>query len=166
MTHTKKPLLISACLLGDPVRYDGQSKGQPAALLAQLEAHYRFIPVCPECSGGLPVPRPAAEIRGGDGRQVWLGQAQVVTASGEDVSAAFKYGAEHSLQLARQHGCQLALLKANSPSCGNKLIYDGHFRQQLQPGQGVTSALLLLHGLRVFNEDEIVELLTETNKPA
>jgi len=165
VTHAKQPLLISACLLGDPVRYDAQSKGQPAALLAQLEARYQLIPVCPECSGGLPVPRPAAEIRGGDGRQVWLGHAQVVTTSGEDATAAFKSGAEHSLQLARQHGCQLALLKANSPSCGNTHIYDGSFSQQLRPGPGVTSALLQLHGLRVFNEEEVMELLTKPDNP-
>jgi uncharacterized protein YbbK (DUF523 family) len=159
VTHHKPPLLISACLLGQPVRYDGQSKSQNTACLAQLAAHYQLLPVCPECAGGLPVPRPAAEISNGDGHQVLLGLAKVVTASGEDVSQPFKAGAEHTLQLARQYGCHLALLKANSPSCGNHDIYDGSFSQQLQHGQGVTAALLQQHGLQVFNENEIDQLL-------
>ncbi|WP_199053374.1 DUF523 domain-containing protein [Aquitalea sp. ASV15] len=159
MTDHKPPLLISACLLGQPVRYDGQSKSQNAACLTQLASHYQLLPVCPECAGGLPVPRPAAEIIHGDGRQVLRGQARVVTASGEDVSQPFRAGAEHTLQLAKQYGCQLALLKANSPSCGNHDIYDGSFSQQLRHGQGVTAALLQQHGLQVFNENEIDQLL-------
>lgn len=159
MSTTKPALLISACLLGQPVRYDGQAKGQSAAQLAALAERFQLIPTCPECAGGLPVPRPAAEICGGDGKAVWQGKAHVVTASGENVSHAFMRGAQHSLQLAQQHGCTLALLKANSPSCGNHHVYNGNFEGQLRPGAGVSSSLLTEHAIHVFNEEEIADLL-------
>lgn len=159
MSTSKPALLISACLLGEPVRYDGQAKGQSAAQLSALAQQFQLIPTCPECAGGLPVPRPAAEICGGDGKAVWQGSAHVVTAGGEDVSHAFMRGAQHSLQLAQQHGCKLALLKANSPSCGNHHIYDGSFAGRLQPGAGISSSLLTEHGIHVFNEEEIGDLL-------
>lgn len=159
MSAAKPALLISACLLGQAVRYDGQAKGLTPGQQAQLAERFRLIPSCPECAGGLPTPRPAAEIRGGDGQQVWLGQAAVLTSSGQDVTKAFKTGAEHSLQLAQENGCRLALLKANSPSCGNQQIYDGNFSGHLHRGSGVTCCLLLQHDIRVFNETEIATLL-------
>jgi uncharacterized protein YbbK (DUF523 family) len=156
---TKPALLISACLLGQPVRYDGASKGMAASWQEQLAAHYTLLPFCPECAGGLPTPRPAAEIRGGHGANVLAGQAHVVTASGQDVGAAFVYGAQLGLALAQQHGCTLALLKANSPSCGNRQIYSGQFDGQLQEGAGVCAALLQQHGITVYNETELAQLL-------
>ena len=159
MSTNKPALLISACLLGEAVRYDGQAKGQAPDQLAALAERFRLIPTCPECAGGLPIPRPAAEISGGDGSDVWQGKAKVVTADGQDLTTAFTNGAEHSLRLAQQHGCQLALLKANSPSCGNRHIYDGSFTGQLQPGEGVSSNLLRQHTIRIFNEEEISSLL-------
>lgn len=159
MNTTKPALLISACLLGQPVRYDGQAKGQTPQQLVALTTHFQLIPTCPECAGGLPVPRPPAEISGGDGSDVWQGTAKVMTADGQDLTTAFTNGAERSLDLAQQHGCQLALLKANSPSCGNRQIYDGSFTAQLQPGEGVCSSLLRQHNIRIFNEEEISTLL-------
>src|SRR5574343_979653 len=116
----KPVLLVSACLLGQPVRYDAASKGLPDDWQASLAARYTLLPFCPECAGGLPTPRPAAEIDGDGGDAVLHGLARVHTASGDDVSAAFVHGARLALALAQQHGCRLALLKANSPSCGNQ----------------------------------------------
>ncbi|MDC7718206.1 DUF523 domain-containing protein [Vogesella sp. DC21W] len=156
---TKPALLISACLLGQPVRYDGASKGMNTSWQQQLAARYALLPFCPECAGGLPTPRPAAEIYGGHGRHVLAGQATVHTASGGDVSAAFIRGARLALALAQQHGCTLALLKANSPSCGNRQIYSGLFDGQLQEGAGVCAALLQQHGITVYNETELAQLL-------
>ncbi len=156
---TKPALLISACLLGEPVRYDGASKGMHADWQQQLAACYTLLPFCPECAGGLPTPRPAAEIHGGHGSHVLTGQATVRTASGEDVSAAFVRGARLALALAQQHGCTAAVLKANSPSCGNRHIYSGQFDGQLQTGAGVCAALLQQHGITVYNETELAQLL-------
>lgn len=139
-------ILISACLLGEPCRFDGKSKLNREA--AALEAHHRLIPVCPECLGGLPTPRPASERCGG----------RVVNRLGEDVTAAFFKGAEATLALARLHGCRLAVLKERSPSCGCGCIYDGSFTGTVVDGNGVTAELLLRHGICVLGESQISTL--------
>ena len=156
---TKPTLLVSACLLGQPVRYDGQSKPIPGPQWNILQQCFDLIPVCPECMGGLPTPRPAAEIVGGDGDDALAGTARVETAAGDDFSAAFIAGAEHALNVARRHGCAKALLKANSPSCGNHRIYDGSFSSTLRNGHGVTASLLEQQGIEIWNEEEIDLLL-------
>ena len=155
----KPVLLVSACLLGQPVRYDAASKGLPDHWQARLAARYTLLPFCPECAGGLPTPRPPAEICGGSGTQVLAGRAQVRTEAGDDVSAAFVSGARLALQQAQRHGCRLALLKANSPSCGNRQVYSGRFDGQLQAGAGVTAALLQQHGITVYSEQQLDALL-------
>lgn len=147
-------VLVSACLLGQPVRYDGRASGHPD-VLQRWQAEGRVVPLCPEVAGGLPTPRPPAEISGGQGGEVLDGEVQVLTVSGEDVSAAFLAGARHALALVRQHGIGVAVLKAGSPSCGNRLTYDGTFSGVKVPGEGVTTALLRREGVLVFSELEL-----------
>ena len=138
-------ILVSACLLGTPCRYDGQSK--PVLALERLrEMGHTLVPVCPEVLGGLPTPRPPAELQP-DGR--------VVNRVGEDVTAPYRKGAELALDLARAEGCALAVLKAKSPSCGCHQIYDGSFTGNLIPGQGVTARLLEESGIQVVDETEL-----------
>ncbi|WP_223551212.1 DUF523 domain-containing protein [Pseudomonas sp. A-B-19] len=149
-------ILVSRCLLGHRVRYDGGASG-PFDQLAQWLDEGRVIPLCPEVAGGLPTPRAAAEIPGGQGGQVLDGQALVITTEGEDVSAQFLSGAYQALELVREHGIRIAILKANSPSCGNLLTYDGTFRCVKVSGEGVTAALLRRHGVQVFSELELAE---------
>jgi len=161
----KPPLLVSACLLGQPVRYDGHGKAMPSPLLFELARRYQLLSICPECQAGLPTPRPAAEISGGDGGNVLDGRARVITQTGQDVSRAFIDGARQALDSAIRHGGRQALLKANSPSCGNRQIYSGHFDQQLQPGSGVTASLLQRQGISVFNENEMDRLLLTKPQP-
>lgn len=144
--------LVSACLLGLPCRYDGGSCPVPA--LQSLAARGRAIPICPEVSGGLPTPRPPAEIQGGDGQDVLDGRARVVRQDGTDVSAAFIAGAQAALDLARRCGIERAVLKAHSPSCGVGLIYDGTFQGRLTRGDGVTAALLQREGIAVITEED------------
>ena len=157
MTRSELPkVLVSACLLGQPVRYDGRASGHPD-MLQCWQAEGRVVPLCPEVAGGLPTPRPAAEIPGGQGGQVLDGQAQVRTASGEDVSAAFMAGAQRALELVRRHGIRVAVLKSGSPSCGNRQTYDGTFTVVKVAGEGVTTALLRRHGVQVFSELELAE---------
>ena len=153
MTHK---LLISRCLLGHRVRYDGGASG-PYAQLVHWQAQGRVIALCPEVAGGLPTPRAPAEIPGGQGVQVLDGTAQVMTAQGEDVTAAFVSGARQALALVQQHGIRIAILKANSPSCGNVLTYDGSFSATKVEGQGVTAALLTRAGVQVFSELQLEE---------
>lgn len=143
-----KKILVSACLLGQPVRYDGQGKGLSDPRLARWQAQGRLVSVCPELAGGLPVPRAPAE------RQ----EARVVTVQGEDVTAAFACGAQAALQLCQAQGIRLALLKEGSPSCGSQQIYDGTFAGQRVAGEGVTAALLRAHGIQVYAETQLVEL--------
>ncbi|WP_260957381.1 DUF523 domain-containing protein [Pseudomonas citri] len=149
-------ILVSRCLLGHRVRYDGGASG-PFDQLQQWLDEGRVVPLCPEVAGGLPTPRAAAEIPGGQGARVLDGQAGVFTGEGEDVSAQFLSGAHQALELVREHGIRLAVLKANSPSCGNLLTYDGTFSGVKVSGEGVTAALLKRHGVRVFSELELPE---------
>tara|TARA_Y100000782_G_scaffold14312_1_gene14760 strand:- start:291 stop:776 length:486 start_codon:yes stop_codon:yes gene_type:complete len=150
-------LLISACLLGQRVRYDGGGF-DPVQLLLDWQSEGRLVVVCPEVAGGLPTPRPPAEIPGGQGALVLAGEQVVVTDQGEDVSAAFIRGAEQALALVRKHRIRYALLKARSPSCGNVENYDGSFSGVRVSGEGVTAAALRQAGVRVFNEEQLGEL--------
>ncbi|ORL67637.1 DUF523 domain-containing protein [Pseudomonas putida] len=147
-------VLVSACLLGQSVRYDGRDSGHPD-LLQRWQAEGRVVALCPEMAGGLPTPRPPAEIPGGQGGAVLDGQAQVVTVAGSDVSAAFLAGARQALALVRQYGIRVAVLKSGSPSCGNRLTYDGTFSGVKVAGEGVTTALLRREGVQVFSELEL-----------
>jgi len=148
---TASPLLVSACLVGIPCRYDGGScpHDQLQALAAQGDA----LPLCPEVGGGLPTPRPPAEIRGGDGGDVLEGRAQAVNVEGKDVTAEFLAGAEKALRVACRWDIKEAILKARSPSCGVGQTYDGSFSGRLAEGDGVTAALLKREGIIVKNEE-------------
>ena len=148
-------ILVSACLIGRPVRYDGAHQRSSHPALQRWLAQGRVVPVCPEVAGGLPVPRAPAEIVGlGGGPAVLAGQAQVMDAQGRVLSAAFVAGAQQALALAQAQGIRVALLKEGSPSCGSQRIYDGRFAGLSLPGQGVSAALLRAAGLRVFSEDQ------------
>ena len=142
-------ILVSSCLLGEPCRYDGQSR--PAPVIQELQNRgYTLIPVCPEVLGGLPTPRPPAELQP-DGR--------ILSRAGQDVTAAYRAGARQALKIALAHRCAAAVLKEKSPSCGSGLVYDGSFSGQLAPGWGETARLLQTHGIRVFGESRAAELL-------
>lgn len=143
-------LLISACLLGVRCRYDGVSRVHP--LVEQLAAHHTLVTVCPEQLGGLPTPRTPSERQG----------EQVVSAAGEDVTAQYRRGAEESLRLCRLFGCEAAVLKERSPSCGHGQVYDGSFSGTLTEGDGVTAELLTSHGIPVYGESDIEELLVKS----
>ena len=130
--------LVSACLTGLCTRYDGQSKAN-ANCLRRLAHCPHWIPVCPEQLGGLPTPRSAARLVGGDGHDVLAGRAQVIDLLGNDLSAAFIQGARMVLDIARMQRITLCLLKSRSPSCG------------LEPLAGVTAALLRAHDIAVIS---------------
>ena len=148
-------ILISRCLLGHAVRYDGGASG-PFDQLTMWQAEGRVVAICPEVAGGLPTPRPAAEIAGGQGVDVWEGRAQVLSAEGEDFSAAFLDGARQALALVQRHNIRIAVLKANSPSCGNLLTYDGTFSGKKIKGRGVLAEALVRAGVPVVDEKELL----------
>lgn len=149
-------VLVSACLVGRPVRYDGRAKALGGDLVARWRAEGRLVVHCPEVAGGLPVPRPPAEIEPGAGAaDVLAGGARILTPDGDDVTAAFVAGARAALETARRHGASVAVLKESSPSCGLHEVYDGTFGGRKRPGPGVTARLLLDSGIAVFSEDEL-----------
>ncbi|MBP3436956.1 MAG: DUF523 domain-containing protein [Clostridia bacterium] len=147
-------ILVSACLLGVACRFDGASL--PCAQVLSLMEKHTLIPVCPEILGGLPTPRPAAEIQG----------SAVCTKEGRDVSAAYQRGAKEALRLARLYGAEAAILKARSPSCGVGKVYDGRFSGTLIQGNGITAALLQQNGIPVFTEKDVENGILPNGKQA
>lgn len=151
-------ILISACLLGEHVRYNAGDKRCDDPILQSWLREGRVVSACPEVLGGLPVPRAPAEIVGGAGGMgVVKGVARVVDSSGKDVSEQFKLGTEQTLQLARSGHIRMAILKEGSPSCGTGYTYDGRFTGTRVGLPGVTAARLQEAGVRVFSEVNLEE---------
>ncbi|MEE1013022.1 MAG: DUF523 domain-containing protein [Clostridia bacterium] len=145
----KERLFISGCLLGLCCRFDGRSKPLPAPLLNRLQEKFQLVPACPEQLGGLASPREPSEKCGDRFR----------SQSGKDVTAQYQKGAREALKLAQFFGCQKALMKEKSPSCGFGQIYDGTFTGTLVPGNGAAAELLSQQGITVYGESRIEELL-------
>jgi uncharacterized protein YbbK (DUF523 family) len=135
---------VSACLLGVACNHQGRASTSPAVLA--LGQDRRLVPICPESVGGLPTPRPAAEIQP-DG--------SVRTATGQDVTDAYVRGARHTVALALAVGAEAAILKACSPSCGCHEIYDGTFTRTKTPGEGTTAHALRAAGIQVHSEEDV-----------
>lgn len=150
-------VLVSSCLLGEAVRYHGGDARLESDILERWRAEGRLVMVCPETAAGLLVPRPPAEIAGGDGAAVLKGTAIVGDNSGADLSSTFVRGARLTLEVAAANQIRVAVLKDGSPSCATTYVHDGTFRGQRAPGRGVTAALLAQAGIRLFNERELDE---------
>ncbi|MCP4705824.1 MAG: DUF523 domain-containing protein [candidate division Zixibacteria bacterium] len=134
-------IIISACLLGQKCRYDGNHK--KSGEITKLADKFKLIPFCPESLGGLPIPRPPAEIDTGDGISVLDGKSKILDKSGKDVTSNFIEGAKKSLQIAKKYQVKRVFLKSKSPSCGvTTIIRKGN---QIK-GSGVTAALLYQNG--------------------
>ena len=138
-------VLVSSCLLGAPVRYDGGDRKSGHPVLERWLAEGRVVSACPEMLGGLGTPRPPAEIVGG----------RVMTNEGRDVTAQFELGARLAAEQAAAEDVRVAILKSASPSCGSSFVYDGTFTRTRVPGDGVTTALLRERGLAIFSEEEL-----------
>ena len=150
-----RKILVSACLLGRPVRYDGRALSVTQGILANWLEEGRIISVCPEVDAGMSVPRSPAEIINGDGTDVLAGAARVVDSAGQEVTTFFQRGARMALSLCREHNVALAILTQSSPSCGSSNIYDGTFSRNKIAGVGVTAALLVANAIPVFSQHEI-----------
>ena len=136
-------IIVSACLLGRNCRYDGGNCFNER--VKEFLASKEYLAVCPEQLGGLTTPRKPSEIS----------VDNVFDKDGLDVTAAFRLGAATVLSRALSSGCQLAILKSESPSCGKGLIFDGSFSGKLVEGKGITAALLESSGIRVITEEEL-----------
>ena len=136
-------ILVSACLLGENCKYSGGNNRNEAVL--DFLKGKEYLPVCPEREGGLPCPRPPAEIQGD----------RVMDREGNDVTTGFQIGAEKTLALVMEHHAELCILKANSPSCGFGTIYDGTVSGNKIHGNGITAALLAKNGFKIISEKDL-----------
>lgn len=140
-------ILISACLVGDNVKYNGGNNLSP--YIDALLEKYELVPFCPEVEGGLSIPRNPSEQQG----------EQVIMDNGKDVTYQFNRGAELAYNICLALQIKIAILKERSPSCGVHQVYDGTFKGKKIDGMGVTASLLKRKGISVYSEDEIPELI-------
>ncbi len=145
-------ILVSACLAGEACRMDGQSKGIEA--IRKLVEEGKAVTVCPEVLGGLSIPRDPAERVG----------ERIITCKGRDVTEAYQKGAEKSLEIFLREGCEYAVLKSRSPSCGLGLIHNGKFDGGMTEGNGVFVSLLQEKGIRVMDEHMFLEEMRRETK--
>jgi uncharacterized protein YbbK (DUF523 family) len=134
-------ILVSSCLLGRNVRYDGKNN----FIDHKIFKEHQIFPICPEVDGGLATPRAPSEII----------KDRVINIEGEDVTRFFQNGADYALSLAKKHNIKIAILKSKSPSCSKEIVYDGSFSKKLIPGEGITAKLLKQNGIKVFDETEL-----------
>ncbi len=152
-------ILISGCLMGQLVRYDGAAKPVANPHLVRWLKAGQLIAFCPEIAGGFAVPRLPAEIEpGAEAQEVLNGVARILDRDGNDVTSGFLNGARAALNAAQKAGCRHAILMDGSPSCGSGFIHSGRFDGVKRAGMGVTSALLLQNGIRVWNQNSIDDL--------
>ncbi len=138
-----KKILVSACLYGNKCRYKGDDCFNEK--LAELGKNAVLIPVCPEQLGGLSTPRNPAE-RVGD---------KIISSAGVDVTEEYTRGADFAVEIAKANAVDYCVLKANSPSCGKGVIYDGTFTGGKVKGNGLTTEKLLSAGFTVLTENEL-----------
>ena len=155
----QKKILISACLLGKNCRYDGGHSH-----INDLDGtDINWIPVCPEESGGLGTPRPAAEMQD-TAEKIIKGKGGIININGEDVTQNFIKGAEESLEMGLMNGVEFAILKSRSPSCGIGQIYDGTFTGTVKQGDGIFAHLCMKVGIACISSDETNQIKKTLSK--
>ena len=144
-------ILISPCLVGIRTRWD-ESCDEIEELINLVKSGQAVF-LCPEQIGGLTTPREPSEIETGrTAKDVFQGEAKVLTDTGKDVTEQFVVGAHRILEFCQEMGIEIAILKSDSPSCGSVQTYDGSFTDTRIPGKGTTAELLELNGIKVYNE--------------
>lgn len=146
----KVDYVISACLAGVPCRWNKEAATNKQAI--KILSAGRALLICPEVMAGLPTPRPAYEIVGGDGAAVLAGKAKVIDRKGRNYARYLIKGARKCLLIAKKNNIRKALLKSGSPSCGVKFIYAGDFSGKKKHGQGVLAALLTKNNIKLIEK--------------
>ena len=136
-------IAVSACLLGHDCKYNG-SNNRSQNVLDYIKGH-EVIPVCPEVTGGMPVPRIPVELKNG----------RAINRDGEDVTEFFLKGVK--LTMKKMQDIDLAILQPRSPSCGCKQIYDGSFTKTLIAGKGMFAQALAEAGIPMMDGDDVPE---------
>src|SRR5213593_4281179 len=144
---------VSACLLGQRVRYDGNHKRNDA-LLRVLGDDVEWIPVCPEVELGLGVPRPPVVLVGAR-----RAPRLVEPESGRDLTARMRRFARARVRQLTHLGLDGFVLKSRSPSCGLRdvpvVMHDGRRRG----GRGLFAAELVdrMGGLAIEEESRLAD---------
>lgn len=144
--------LISACLAGVNCKYNGGNND--CAWVREFMEGKDYMLVCPEGLGQLPTPRPPSEFQGG----------RAIDKNGRDITENLISGAVKTLEKAEKKAAglgqkiEMAILKANSPSCGSGKIYDGTFSGVLIDGDGIFAAMLKERGIPVLSEHQREEV--------
>ena len=136
-------IAVSACLLGHNCKYNG-GNNRSQKVLDYIEGH-EVIPVCPEVTGGMPVPRVPVELKNG----------RAINRNGEDVTEFFQKGVK--LTMEKMQDIDLAILQPRSPSCGCKQIYDGSFTKTMIEGKGMFAQALEKAGIPMMDGDDVPE---------
>ena len=146
-------VVVSGCLAGNPVGYDGSTYGRHPHIKALMELpNVRAVAFCPE-NFSFGTPRALCDIHGGDGHDVLAGRARVLSADGVDWTAGMIAAAHEMLRVARQAEARLAVLMDVSAACGSQVIYSGtRPAAPYRAGQGVAAALLIDHGIAVTSQ--------------
>ena len=138
---------VSACLVGKNTKYNGGNNYNEAVMKYLLDKEY--ITICPEVTGGLLTPRvPSERVN-----------EKVINKVGEDVTTNFVNGANTELEKLLKEEVKVIIVKAKSPSCGYKQIYDGTFTNTLKEGNGVFVELALKQGFTIYTEKDIETML-------
>lgn len=147
----KEKLLISSCLLGELVKYNGSHNKLNKEIIKKIKNYFELYPFCPEVEGGLPTPRVPCEI-------ISNNPLKVINKETIDKTAEFVIGAQKAINLCKKKDIKIALLKSNSPSCSNQYVYDGTFSNTKTEGFGITVSYLLSENIKIYNENQL-ELL-------
>lgn len=140
-----KKIIVSACLLGENCKYNGGNNLDPR-VVAFAEGR-EVIPVCPEVLAGLGIPRIPIEIKDG----------KVICRDGVEVDEAIRTAVAQILEQIKNEDIQCAVLKARSPTCGVRQVYDGTFSGKLVDGAGVLAQALKNVGYIVIDNEELEE---------
>ncbi len=158
----EKPRIgISACLLGDEVRFDGGHKREPF-LTDVLGPHVNWIRVCPEVEVGMGTPRETLRlVRDGDGPV-----RMMTTRTGVDHTASMERWSRRRLEALASEDLSGYVLKKDSPSCGMervKVFGSGGVPQR--NGRGIFAAALLerLPNLPVEEEGRLSDPVLRAN---
>lgn len=124
-TQTPEPRIrlgISACLLGQKVRYDGGHK-LDHFLVDELGRYVEWVPVCPEVECGLPIPREAMHLTGDPGNP-----RLVTIKTGVDLTDQMTAWARCRVDALAAEGLHGFVFKKDSPSSGlfRVRVYNKH----------------------------------------
>lgn len=140
-------ILVSACLLGINCKYNGLNNYNIDVV--NFVKKHEYLPICPEQLSGLNTPRIPIEIKNG----------KVIDENGNDFTIMMEKGCQEVQKYIDLFKPSLAILKAKSPSCGYKRIYDGSFTKTIIEGNGTAASLIEKNNIKIITEEEINTVL-------